>query len=332
MQVINSCNEKNIIDSYFKNDNNPKIFVNDPNNLFLINWNGNKHIIFKTNHGYINEFDFKNIEKWYIVIMDYFGRIGHDRLYKKDKIQFIYNGQQLSYKEGFLLVEYFKQESNITIFVNDVFNLFPINWNQTKNVIFQVNQNYKKEFTIRNIDTLYFILRDYLSKIDHTKLIKNNEILFGDKTTVGEFFLNDYNPVVYVTDMNEKIKYIVVTFKTTHGKIINTIINCKRPIEYLLMEYLIEMKHPELMDKNDEIQFLYNALQIKFGDKTTIGEFFHNVNNPVILVMDINNLLLNNSPPKQNIIFNSYGVVITLVVDYRTTIDQLIKMYLYKAG
>ena len=35
------------IGTYFKNDNNPTIFVNDPNNLFLINWYQSKNITFK---------------------------------------------------------------------------------------------------------------------------------------------------------------------------------------------------------------------------------------------------------------------------------------------
>ena len=41
-------NEHALICDYFKTDNNPKIFVNDPNNLFFINWYEKKHVFFQT--------------------------------------------------------------------------------------------------------------------------------------------------------------------------------------------------------------------------------------------------------------------------------------------
>ena len=103
---------------------------------------------------------------------------------------------------------------------------------------------------------------------------------------------------------------------------------------HLLIKYLIEIDHAELIDKSDKIQFLYNARQINFGDRNTVRKYFHNVNNPVILVMDINNLLSNNSLAKQNVIFldESNNQKVNVVVNIGTTIEQLIKMYLYKVG
>ena len=65
------------ISDYFKNDNNPEIFVNDINNLFLINWYEKKHIIFKTNHGYKNEFNVNNICLLNEMIINYLRTIGH---------------------------------------------------------------------------------------------------------------------------------------------------------------------------------------------------------------------------------------------------------------
>ena len=103
---------------------------------------------------------------------------------------------------------------------------------------------------------------------------------------------------------------------------------------HLLMKYLFEIEHAELLDKSDKIQFLYNARQINFGDKTNVREYFHNENNPVILVMDINNLLSNNSLARQNVVFfdSSKKKRKNIVVNIGTSIEQFIKMYLYKVG
>ena len=51
-------------------------------------------------------------------------------------------------------------------------------------------------------------------------------------------------------------------------------ISYKRTNGQLVMKYLFEIKHPELMDKIDKIQFLYNARQIKLGDATILNNFF----------------------------------------------------------
>ena len=88
----------NIIDIYFKNDNNPTIFVNDPNNLFLINWFEKKHIIFQTNLGYKNELVANNYDSCFETIEKYFKTIGHKFIYKKYKIKFIYKGQEMKYE------------------------------------------------------------------------------------------------------------------------------------------------------------------------------------------------------------------------------------------
>ena len=108
-------------------------------------------------------------------------------------------------------------------------------------------------------------------------------------------------------DINYLIKPIDVTFITSHGNIFKVIINYKRTLGYLLMKYLDEIYHSELIDRNDKIQFLYKEQQFKFGDKTIVGELFLNDNNPLIIVMDVNNFLSNNSLEKMNILFDFQG-------------------------
>ena len=101
-------------------------------------------------------------------------------------------------------------------------NLFSINWNKTKTIIFRINENYKQEITLQNDHSLDSLLEIYLYKIDYNELIGNTvdikyyygskPIQFNDLTTVGEFFLHDNNPIVTIIDSNNIIKYYKTLF------------------------------------------------------------------------------------------------------------------------
>ena len=142
--------------------------------------------------------------------------------------------------------------------------------------------------------------------------------------------MKDNNPVITVMDLNYLIKPIEVTFKTSQGNIFNVTINYKRTVDFLLMAYLDEIYHSELIDRNDKIQFLYKSQNLKFGDKTIVGELFLNDKNPLIIVMDISNFLSNNSLTKMNIIFSFHGIYQNVVFNFGTTMKQLIRKYLFK--
>ena len=81
---------------------------------------------------------------------------------------------------------------------------------------------------------------------------------------------------------------------------------------------------------DDRIHFLHNARQIKYGDMTTAENFFLNEKNPVIVVMDLNNILSNNEVGKMSVVFKNAYKSVNILVNYGTTVEQLIKMYLYK--
>ena len=324
----------------FKYDNNPKIFVNDINNLLLINWNEKRNIIFKTNHGNINSLVIYNTENCYQMIEKYCEIIGHKWLYRKDILQFIYKGKQIKYDPYTTIGQLFQCESNPEIFVNDIFDLLLINWDQTKNIVFIVNNNYKKEFTDKNTTSLDSVLGQFLYIINQTELKKNiNDIKFlykgqkiiFDPTTVGEFFLKDYNPVIYVIDIKNLIRPIDIIFKTSQGGIYNMSIYYKRTVGYLLMEYLDQIAHSELIDRNDII-FIYKTQQIKFWDKTNVSTLFLNDNNPIILVIDKNNILSNDKIQKIDVVFENSGRITYVRANFGTTIEQLIKKYLFKIG
>ena len=194
------------------------------------------------------------------------------------------------------------------------------------------------------MDYLDHILYKYLNKIDYYELKDNynyikyfynsQPIQFEDKERIGEFFLHDNNPLVTVIDINNIInftKLYKVIFKTNHGNILEIYMKPERTCAQLLMKYYNEIGHPELMI-NEQIHFLFNARQIKYGDRTTIKNCFLTVKKPVILVLDINNLLTNHNTPKITVNFNNSGNVISIIANFGTTIEQLIKMYLYKVG
>ena len=327
------------IDNYFQNDKNPKIYVNDIYNLLLINWNAGRSIVFKTNHGYTNKLFIKNTVDCNQMVEYFCKIIGYERICRKDKLQFMYNGKQIRNDPYITIGQCFQNDSNPLIFVNDIYNLLLINWKQTKNITFIVNNNYKKKYTFDNSMTLYSILVHFLSNIDHYELKNISEIKYlynglqisFDGDTVGEFFLNDYNPIIYVMDMNNLIKPIDITFKTIQG-IFNISVYYKRTAGFLLMQYLDEIGHSELIDRNDKIKFLYKAKQIKFWEKTNVNTLFLNDNNPLIVVIDTDNVLSNNTISKINVIFDSFGKTSSIVVNFGTTIEQLIKKYLFKVG
>ena len=337
------------IGDFFKNDYNPTIFVKDLNNLFFINWDADRCITFQTNHGNINKLVIKNSKACYEMIFNYFISIGYEKLFKKDIIQFFYNNKKIDnpsrfnfYNNDFCMTvgQLFQSDSNPIVFVNDIYNLLLIDWNQTRKVTFNINQKYKKEIIINNESDLDSIIKKLLYEINQSELDNNEkikylynskEIEYKNMITAGELFLNDYNPVICVNDINNLIKLpIDVSFKTNSGYVKKITIHIERTIEYLLLKYLDEIHHSELIDRNDKITFLYNSQKIKFGDKTLLKNLFLNDQNPTIVVIDSDNALLNNNIPKLNVFFHTDKQRYIIIVNFGTTMEQLIKLFLAK--
>ena len=87
---------------------------------------------------------------------------------------------------------------------------------------------------------------------------------------------------------------INVIFKTTQGVTHTLVYNYGTTVDDVLKKYLKRVNREDLM--NDEqnkgkICFLFNAAQLKFGDKTTIENFFKGISNPKVVVNDVNNLI-----------------------------------------
>ena len=85
---------------------------------------------------------------------------------------------------------------------------------------------------------------------------------------------------------------INIFFHTTKGTKTIVVVNHGTTIEETLEKYLKRVGRPELVNKTeDKICFLYNAAQLKFGDKTPVEKFFSSNSSPKVVVNDINNLI-----------------------------------------
>ena len=94
------------------------------------------------------------------------------------------------------------------------------------------------------------------------------------------------------SDANSPGPKINVIFKTTQGTTHTMVYNYGTTIDKSLAKYLNRVGRPDLIgDKSNKICFLFNASQLKFGDQTKVETFFKNVNNPKVVVNDVNNLI-----------------------------------------
>ena len=67
-------------------------------------------------------------------------------------------------------------------------------------------------------------------------------------------------------------------------------------INQILTQYLIKIGRTDLIDsESNKITFSFNAIQLKFGDKTKIENYFHKLQCPKIFVNIIDNSFLNKS-------------------------------------
>ena len=78
-----------------------------------------------------------------------------------------------------------------------------------------------------------------------------------------------------------------IIFNTTQGVSHTLLCEYGTTIDELLKKYLHRINKPELIEK---LCFLFNARQLKFGDKTKIEDFFKGISNPKVVVDDIYNL------------------------------------------
>ena len=119
----------------------------------------------------------------------------------------------------------------------------------------------------------------------------NNE---GDEEWMKGFKMGveEVNSTGQDEDTNQPGPKLNVIFKTTQGTAHTMVYTYGTTVEKALEKYLKRVGRPDLIgDNTNKICFLYNATQLRFGDKTKVEAFFKNVNNPKVVVNDVNNLI-----------------------------------------
>ena len=92
-------------------------------------------------------------------------------------------------------------------------------------------------------------------------------------------------------DLNKPGPKLNVLFTTTIGTSRNIILNHSTTIDEALKKYLKLVGRPDLIGKEQDIGFLFNANKVSFGNNTPVEVFFRNVAVPKIVVNDTKGLI-----------------------------------------
>ena len=142
----------------------------------------------------------------------------------------------------------------------------------------------------------------YMKRIGKPELIGCNDILFlfnarkiewNDKTPVEEFVKLMPTPNIDVVETKCVIdSQYIVKFQSTMGSKWELSFDRNFSMDLVLTKFLEHVGKPQLKKEiPKKICFLYDAEQIKPGEKRFIEEFFKDNYNPKVVVNDMNNLL-----------------------------------------
>ncbi len=293
---INNFNNMNYMNDMNNNcnyNNQNQISNNLINNQETIEY----HINFKLDHNISyfiiekNETEVKELlEKFLIKIMtlQYFS---FSYIYE---IQFLYKEKIIKFNYLFLTIkEYFKDDHNPTIIVNDVNNIFKV-----YSVTFVVNnglfiKNYLVNHDRRFGEVLIIFNEDIHEEFPDIKEIKNylynNTILdFYKGKTCEKIFKDQYNPIIFLEkDYLFDNQPIIVEFKSINGFKHQIKINKYKTINELLIKFCKETE----TELGCDIMFLYSCNKLKYNDRTPVGTLFGCDFKPRIIINDINNLI-----------------------------------------
>jgi len=74
---------------------------------------------------------------------------------------------------------------------------------------------------------------------------------------------------------------------SSNGKVNSMQFNYGTTIDQTLEKYLKKVGRPELYGRSDKISFLYNAYNLRFGDKTPVEQFFKGKSYYKVIVNEI---------------------------------------------
>ena len=211
--------------------------------------------------------------------------------------------------------------------------------NKLNNLIFRLNNthNLDEETIINNeiknesecLSSLLNIKRNEL--FNQQNILNNNfnnNIQIPNMMNDNEEWLKGFQMQVNANNDEEELNpgpKISVIFKTILGNINPIIVNYGTTINDTLEKYLKRVGRPDLIGTH-ELCFLFNARQLKFGDKTNVESFFKFVQNPQVLVNDINCPIRIQS---KDITFKTTnGIIHKFKINLNMKIKELLKYYL----
>ena len=119
----------------------------------------------------------------------------------------------------------------------------------------------------------------------------NNMNIQGMNVGGNENWLQGYNVVKPNPNNNIGGNKINCIFNTTTGRKINILIDHGKTIHDLIKIYFARVETPELINRDQDICFVYNATKLNFKSTEKVENFFKFNANPTILVNDIKELI-----------------------------------------
>ena len=91
----------------------------------------------------------------------------------------------------------------------------------------------------------------------------------------------------FLVNNNGKINFL---FKTSHGKRFMILFDVGRTVEDLILTFFKRINQEDLFHRGG-VFFVYNTQHIDYHTKINVVNFFKYNVNPIIIVLDINNLI-----------------------------------------
>ena len=247
-EIIFTYNQKKLefdgettMKSFFGNNFDIEIDVNDVNNILSTVPFRKYNVLFKTSNGLDENIEIDCEDTIESMLKYYFYYIKHPELINtKDKIKLLYKGQQINFGDKIIARKYFKNEKNPKISATDPNN---------------------------------YLLNNSEDEDNNQKV----NVIFHSKVTLDSPSLNKYN-ILRFHGSDEwryfQIRYGGKKLDLQQSDIrINLIINYGATVDELLKKFLCKIHQPELIDSN-KIYFIFNGSRLKFGDQTFVEKKF----------------------------------------------------------
>ena len=98
------------------------------------------------------------------------------------------------------------------------------------------------------------------------------------------------NQIQMANEIKEESNKMNIIFKTTYGVTHSLSFEYGTTIDEILKEYLNKVGKPELINSK-KVCYLFNAVQLKFGDKTKVENYFRGNKKVKVIVNDVNGLI-----------------------------------------